>query len=261
MKSKYFILLTTFLLLLSLTGCFKGREPKYFVNVTVSVKDISTNKGIVGANVISDSGKSGVTDTSGTVLFSNMAGNKKYNFVVKVSDYTDSKFSLDVKTDSLTHTVLMSKHKGSISGLIVDSNDKPIEGGIISVANTSLSTYSQGDGSFKMIDIPVSKTAYTLDIQKDSFNPRKIYNIYITTEKPTSDVGKIILANDPGKLLGNVTDSDGQPLMDVTVFIKEANQSIKTNTQGSYTLELPPGLYTVTFNNQYYNSRCFKYMD
>lgn len=254
MFKKLFIFFLSLLLLFSLfvAGCQQG--PKYFVNVTIMVKDAETDNVVSGASVFGG-GKTGTTDKSGMVVFSNLEGNKKYTFTVSAKNYNNHNFSLDVKTQSITYTATISKQKGSISGYVFDDKNNPVEDALISIPNTSLFTYSQPDGSFVLMDVPVSSTPYTIDITKDGFNSRKIYNVYVTSEKPDYVITKVVLTNQPGRLLGTVTDDKGSYLSDVTISVPEANKTGKTNNMGYYTIELLPGKYTVVFGHQLYQSR------
>lgn len=51
-----------------------------------------------------------------------------------------------------------------------------------------------------------------------------------------------------GIVKGTVTDDKtGEPMMSVTVMIKENNKGIATDFDGNYKIELEPGLYTISF--------------
>lgn len=236
-------------MVISTSGCFKNSQ-KYMVNITIRVTDGQTGLGISGANVIG-ADKSGTTDSSGEVKITNVEGNKKYSFVVRAQGYNEQRFELDVKTQNVEYGVQLYKITGNITGTVVDDNDNPVEGASIVAEKTSFGGKSGVDGSF-YIELPVSNTAYTIIISKDNHAQRKISNVFVTEEKRSNDLGKIILSNQPGKISGTITDEKGNPIKDVNVYAKEADKQVSTNNYGTYTMEILPGNYTLVFSNPYY---------
>lgn len=234
------------------TGC-GNKKQKYYVNLTVEVKDSSTNQPITGANV-AGAGKTGSTDASGYVMFSNIEGNKKHSFTVKAREYNDYSFNINVEKQSLSYTAYLSKQKGTITGVVFDHNKNPLEGATISIPNTVITTKSNGDGSFILNDVPVSSKPYTLDVTKENYGTRKVYNVLVTSEKPNYNVPEIILSNEPGKLKGTVIEEGGSPLANVDILISEANETTITDSRGSYSIDLLPGEYTVILSHQQYQT-------
>lgn len=250
-KKNFFLVFILIIMFIIGGGCKK--TAKYHVNITITVKDADTDVAVSQASVAMDSGKIGTTDNSGTVTFLNVEGDKEYNFIVKANDYPDYQFLLQVGKENIVHTISLSKFKGSISGIIVDSKDKPVEEAIVSIPNSKYNTLSNEDGSFILTDVSVSKTPYTLEITKDGYVPRKRHNIYITTDNLYCDVGKIVLSNEPGIFTGIVEDKHtGNLLSEVTVLVEEENKTIKTNSQGYFSVEILPGSYTVIFEHPLY---------
>lgn len=250
-KKNFFLVFILIIMFIIGGGCKK--MAKYHVNITITVKDADTDVAVSQASVAMDSGKIGTTDNSGTVTFLNVEGDKEYNFIVKANDYSDYQFLLQVGKENIVHTISLSKFKGSISGIIVDSKDKPVEETIVSIPNSKYNTLSNEDGSFILTDVSVSKTPYTLEIIKDGYVSRKRHNIYITTDNLNCDVGKIVLSNEPGIFTGIVEDKHtGNLLSEVTVLVEEENKTIKTNSQGYFSIEILPGSYTVIFEHPLY---------
>lgn len=254
MKRKFSIFLLLLLAILTTigTGCGNNNQ-KYYVNLTVEVKDSSTNQPITGANV-AGAGKTGSTDASGYVVFSNIEGNKKHSFTVKAREYNDYSFNINVEKQSLSYTAYLSKQKGTITGVVFDHNKNPLEGATISITNTVITTKSNGDGSYILNDVPVSSKPYTLDVTKENYGTRKVYNVLVTSEKPNYNVPEIILTNEPGKLKGTVIEEGGSPLANVDIFISEANETTITDSRGSYSIDLLPGEYTVILSHQQYQT-------
>lgn len=248
-KVKIPLLFILLLLVISTSGCLKNSH-KYVVNITIRVTDGQTGLGISGANVIG-ADRSGTTNSSGEIKIINVEGNKKYSFVVRAQGYNEQRFELDVKTQNVEYGVQLYKITGNITGTVVDDNDNPVEGASIVAEKTSFGGKSGVDGSF-YIELPVSNTAYTIIVSKDNHAQRKISNVFVTEEKRSNDLGKIILSNQPGKISGTITDEKGNPIKDVNVYVKEEDKQVSTNNYGTYTMEILPGNYTLVFSNPYY---------
>ncbi|SEK27041.1 SusC/RagA family TonB-linked outer membrane protein [Parapedobacter koreensis] len=62
--------------------------------------------------------------------------------------------------------------------------------------------------------------------------------------------GAIVLSHkqQPGRLVGRITDERGEPLAGASIRIVELNRSFSTDGEGNFTISLQPGIYSVEVN-------------
>lgn len=237
-------------LILLLSACGGGGlSPKstYYITVTVSVLDATSQQPVVNANVSTTDGKSG-SGSDGVFTF-NLTGEATYTFVATAPNYGETRQQVSTGRDNMSVTLKMSQMKGSISGTIVDDQNIPVNEVIISVVELGRNTQSDSLGAFTFADVPISDTGYSLTAGKTGFGQRTFSNIKVTADQPAKDLGKIIMSNVPGTLTGKVIDNNDQPIENVSINIIELAQSATTDYNGNYTMSVLPGNYTVEFTN------------
>lgn len=249
-RKNLFFLSLFFILVLLFTGC-GGKRPKITLQLTINVKDAISGKNIIGANVALSSGQSGTTDSSGTVKFA-VEGKKSYTVVVKATEYNPETYTVKVEASNMTYNASLSKQEGSICGFVLDQNNVPLEGAQVSLNDGYRTANTDINGYFILESVPISSQGYTLQVTKDGFGSRTLYNIKLSVEKLTHDAGKIVLSNIPGIIKGIVTSQAGSPLSNIRIFVKEANKTAYTNTSGDYSIEVFPGNYILEFSHQDY---------
>lgn len=226
-----------------------GLDPKttYYITVTVSVLDATSQQPVLNANVSTIDGKSG-SGSDGVFTF-NLTGETTYTFVAIAPNYGEARQQVSTGRENMSITIKMSQKKGSISGTIVDDLNTPIPDATVNLVELGRNTQSDSSGVFTFADVPVTDTGYSLTVSKTGFGERTFSNIKVTADQPTKDLGKIVMSNVPGSLTGKVLNSSDQPIENVTVNIIELAQTTTTDYNGTYSMSVLPGTYTVEFTH------------
>jgi WD40 repeat protein len=148
-------------------------------------------------------------------------------------------------------------YNGSMSGNVTDTNGNPLEGAIVTILGTMLSTNTNASGEYYFPD--VVPNTYFVTAAKAGYASSTKTAVITVNEHNVTDFMLIITR---GSIKGTVQDEDGKPLEGATVRLLD-NQGnevgiMTTNSTGHYLFEdLQFGSYTITASKEGYddNSR------
>ena len=254
------LILLLILLQLFLIGCggSKGVKPQntYLVTVTVNVVDEKTNNAVPGATTVIENGAVGETDSNGCTVFQGVKGNQSYVFVSSAPNYGVNRHTQEIGQDNANITNKLSKELGTITGIVVNEAEAPMEASVRLVQLNQTTTSDPTTGAFKFENVYVSDDPYTVEVSKTGFVTSTIGSLKVTPVAKNIDTGKIVVYTSPGELRGNVKDpSTGLGVADALIQIVECNQTCQTDQFGDYSnTEVLPGTYTVKYTHTNYGS-------
>ena len=140
---------------------------------------------------------------------------------------------------------------GTVTGIITDDYNAPLEGVVVSVEGSTATATTNAQGEFTLSDIPVSKSILTF--KKSSY---QTISVTVTPKSFSSGTALVNASMEyaAAKIQGVILDAknNNAPLAGVTVSISET-QSTTTGLDGKYSIEnLPLDAYTVTFTKAGY---------
>ncbi|MCF6228464.1 MAG: carboxypeptidase regulatory-like domain-containing protein, partial [Planctomycetes bacterium] len=231
---------------LSLT---KGQDQEVNLSIAIPamisgrVIDASTGEGLAGASVTlnpidTDQGWSAelnaTTDAEGQFKIDVSAG--QFMISVSAEGYADkggwqsgiSRIDASEGGDVIVDDIAMLK-AGSVIGIIVDDEGKPVEGAMVSSESgaggwagfSTNTTITDKAGIFKIDSLKPG--AFTLNVRTANFAHKAVENLNISSGQ-TLDLGEIAL--DRGvSLTGTVSGPDGSPVADAMVLIRKLSES------------------------------------
>ena len=142
---------------------------------------------------------------------------------------------------------------GTVTGIITDDYDSPLEGVGVAIEGGSATATTNGSGEFTLNNVAKDKAILTFTKQN--------YQTISVTITPKSFNDGVALVNASmiyaaAKITGTVTDGKhgNAPLAGATVSISET-QSVTTGADGTFTIDnLPLDAYTVTFTYEGYET-------
>jgi hypothetical protein len=145
-----------------------------------------------------------------------------------------------------------------LSGSVLDASGKPIVGAkvIVKLKNTTSNAVTDEKGGFSVAKLPIGKT---VDGKKSLDDTGAELAVDVTGKKPakvtltlveganTAPAIKLEAALPPGQLRGTVRSStSGKPISGATVTVEPGGTSATTDSDGRFTMDLPPGTYKAT---------------
>ncbi|WP_248930004.1 beta strand repeat-containing protein [Paenibacillus hamazuiensis] len=206
--------------------------------ISGTVKDANGNP-VSGATV--SNGAINQTSNDGGVYTLNVPPGTYTVTVYKTGYPTESKTNVQVMSGQTTTVNFGNVSAGSISGTVTDASGHPVSGASVSVSGSGGSANTDASGKYTL-NVPVG--TYIVTVSKTGYAPYVKNNILVTVGSTTTvDFGY-------GAISGTVTDENSQPVPSASVSAGVISQS--TNDGGSYTLNVPPGTYTVTASKSGY---------
>lgn len=139
--------------------------------------------------------------------------------------------------------------QATLIGLVIDDAGQPVVGAKVEVkvADKIGSAVTDSKGSFTIGDLPLGDSQLTIEV--DGKKPVKVGQVLIEGDnKPNTFTLETILP--PGELRGVVrSQSNGKPLaakIMVAATATTAEQTVKTEADGTFAVALPPGTYRAT---------------
>jgi len=133
---------------------------------------------------------------------------------------------------------------GMVVGRIVDAETgAPLEGVIIRYADATYTSQITGpDGRFRTFDFPIG-AGVTLEIEHPAYVTRS-FEVTIT-ETPREGTIELVPDFTGTRLSGTVTSSAGRPVAATITLQGPDAQTIETNADGTYVVDVEPGAYRV----------------
>jgi TonB-dependent SusC/RagA subfamily outer membrane receptor len=121
-----------------------------------------------------------------------------------------------------------------------------------SIKESLMSIQSKSGLSFVLPEKLMSRIDKKITISADQTSVKNILEKVLESTKLEYRIveGYIIIdakpvPKAPGKLTGRILDDRGEPLPGATVRVIETGQNVQSDSNGNYTLTLPPGTYTI----------------
>ena len=162
---------------------------------------------------------------------------------------------LDAGQDRTDANLVMRQGVGAVSGRILGESGEPLGGVTVTATDgaTSTTTTSLTEGNIGFFSIPqlAVPSTYTVSVELDG---------YVTQTRRVSLGGSLAgldfnLVGSSLRLTGRVTDTDGTGIVSAGVTLSTGDLQFKVPTAaapdaGAFVVDdLPPGLYTVTFDH------------
>jgi flagellar hook assembly protein FlgD len=136
---------------------------------------------------------------------------------------------------------------GTISGTVKNSSNQPIGGAIITIGSITATSAPNGSFSFTL-----QPGTYSLTCSAVNYLPQTLNNVAVTSSQTTT--ANFILEPVPaGTLSGIVNNASNQPI--TGAVITSGSQTAASAQDGSYSLSLQPGTYTVTCSANNYQTQ------
>ncbi len=199
------------------------------------------------------------TDSNGEYLISDIPiGTYSVKFSkTGYDDYTESDVTI---SDNQTTTVnaqinLTSGGNGSVSGFVADAiNQTLVAGAHIEIEGTSFSTTTNGDGIYYIENVPAGN--YVINCTKDGFEDAFLNIEIIANEDVSADF--LLLpegSTNYGSVAGIVTNTDGDPIVNVVCQVEGLSNSSLSFDDGSYEIFfIPAGTYNISFTKPGYET-------
>ena len=177
-----------------------------------------------------------------------------YTATAKVNGNTAEK---EFTVDKAAMAVVLKGQNGTLEGTITDGKTgKPVSGAAIEVLNGEevIGTYSSNAKGEYIASIPAG--SYTLRVSASGYETAT--TAFAIDRRQTVNVTLQPEQEDAGTLYGIVTDAEtSEPVSGVTVKTSLDGKAVEaaTSADGSYTMALPAGTYTVTFQKEGYASQ------
>jgi YD repeat-containing protein len=135
---------------------------------------------------------------------------------------------------------------GALYGVITNAIDAtPLGGAVIRITGTATFATSAADGSFELVARSgPTELLVTLDGYVASTVTASI------PEGATAHAGAIALSPIPGVVSGTVVNETSEPIAGATVIVTGMISGVTTGTDGTYTIEVPPGTHTITVSKE-----------
>lgn len=215
------------------------------------VVDSVTQQKLVEARVeILTTNQEKLTDQTGRFNFDLAAGN--YEIKIDKLGYDQITESITIEYGiALDLKIELSKDRGSIAGVIKNQNSDAIKDVKVRIKEFDFETSSDQDGYFHLEQVPSGK--WTIEFRHPSYHLQtitvqlekdQVLNQNIILQKKEQEITK-------AQLQGFVFAADDNPLSEVLISISELTETIppqKTDADGFFAFELPPGGYTLVLD-------------
>jgi len=202
-----------------------------------TVTDASTDLPIAEANVTAGD-YTNTTDAEGHYMITDVPPGD-YNITASASNYhSNSTSETVISGETITVNFELTPLPGAIAGTVTDAlTGDPIEGADVTANGYSGTTDTEGH--------------YTIQLPPRTYTVTVSATKYVSQSKPATVTANTTRTIDfaltllNGTISGTVTDSStDDPIAGATVTANGI--SVSTGTDGTYSIELPPGTYNVT---------------
>ncbi|WP_226005885.1 carboxypeptidase regulatory-like domain-containing protein [Natrinema salinisoli] len=183
------------------------------------------------------------TDDNGTYSLDLEPG--EYTLTASAESYEDASQTVSVEADATTTadvTLEPVPTDGTLEGTVTDTDGESIAGATVTAGDQQTTTDDNGTYS---LDLEAGD--YTLEVSAEGYEDAS-QNVSIEVESTTT--ADVTLEEATGAVEGTVTDADGEPVADATVTA--GDETVTTDENGTYALELEPGEYTLAVSVEGY---------
>ncbi len=215
------------------------------------IKDACTEEPIIGAIVKTNGGGSALSlPTNGAYTIVQEVGTGI--ITVDAEGYCSATESTVVsETDKIMNLdiALLPLGKGKISGIIKDSDNKPVANAQIK-ADDGSSAVSNADGKYSMA---LNTSVYSLTVDATGYCPA-IQPVQVSecSETKLEDI-KLVSADGKGELSGIITDSTNKLIANAKIT-SDCNSSVLSQSEGNYNMSLNEGNCTIKVEAECYKS-------
>ncbi|MGM7701591.1 carboxypeptidase regulatory-like domain-containing protein [Pseudalkalibacillus sp. Hm43] len=216
-----------------------------------AVKVIDVNGSSIG---------SGITDGDGTFSIGNLPVGTFAVTILAANHHSISQGVTISPGEFETLSFTLVPEPGSIAGTVLDENGTPISGTVINVLLNGLiigSNLTDENGSYSFQDL--QPQSYQLTADQPGYGMASIGAVVISNETATANFNLLSIF---GVISGTVTDSDGNPLNNKTIYLNVFDQndsfvySVLAQPDGTFSIpEVKPGDYLLTVTTEGYESK------
>lgn len=182
------------------------------------------------------------------------AGAYKVDVAVNSSTVTGAGQNVTVEAGGTAEApvVTVANQGGSITGKIVDDDNKSLEGVVVKLMKEEeeiASAETAADGTYTISDVLAGE--YTLLLEKDGYGAPDAQTVTVTIGQ-TANVPQLSMKKQIGTISGKVYDQSGAPVSGAKVVARgnrDKNDSRRftatTSDDGSYTMQVATGSYQV----------------
>ena len=212
-------------------------ESSYTVLFNVNME--GSEEPLGNANISID-GNDLLTNTEGNASVS--LPNGEYPYTITLSGYEEETGSIIVSGSNVTEDVALTQLTYSLSFNVRDENTDPLQGAVITVNETELTTDQNGDAS---VNLPDGDYPYT--VSKDGYGNES----GSVTISGTNFTENVVLTTTKYTLTFSVTDENSDPIEGATI---EVNQTtLSTNAAGEVSIDLVNGDYPYSVTHPDYD--------
>jgi len=141
--------------------------------------------------------------------------------------------------------------RGSLLGRVVDEGGRPMTDVTVTLSTAGhelRQCHTDADGHFRFDDVSIGRATLTTDTV--GYDPAKRD---VALEAPTTEAGELVIypALPAGEVKGRALDPQGKPVA-ATITVQPGGQSFQAAADGSFSIDLKPGSYALTFTHPDY---------
>ena len=235
------------------------------LRITVSYSDRDDHSGIV-VNVYRNGSLvfSATTTATGVVVIADLQIGSGYSITASADGYGSSgETDVSVESGSVSEVTLnrLSNKFGSVSGTVMDSYGKPVEGATVLLKSESGSSYTlttDDEGNFSKTDVLTDE--YEVSVSKEGYSTQTLPEKYVVEASIQMTIPDITLTSIYGTLLGSVVDEYDSWIDDAIVKLNADDgtaTTTSTDVDGIFSVRLKAGTYDVSISKAGYVSQYF----
>lgn len=187
------------------------------------------------------------SDSDGSFTFEKVpVSDKNYTLEITKDGYgSKTKSNLGLVKDEVKNVgdIVLSNTPGTVSGRVKDPGGNAVSDVTVTIVETGKSTTTDANGEFSLESLPGD---YTLELSHVEY---ETYSRQITIQSEEDNFISLELEPKPGQITGIVKDEYDYPVANAQVLITELSETTETLSNGTFNLEVPPGSYRVSIND------------
>ena len=210
----------------------------------------SSCSAISGATVSAGSASTS-TDSQGNFAL-NLPAPAAYTVTAQTSGYSAVSDALNAWTGypGFVKYFLSVEQPGSISGTVTNTSGAAIANATVWYSGAT--TKTNASGSYTFSNVPATET-YTVTASQNGYQTASNQNVNVSSGINTTS-NFVLTATSTGSIAGTVTNAAGSGIANAVISYSGGASTAITNSNGSYTLSVPLGSYSVTATATGYQS-------